>query len=104
MPKYRKINDEWHLYKYGDVYKAVYIKNAVRREKDVELLFPELEGLPEDLRADAIRSTVYGNNVVRLSPEVALPESTPTESGARGENTEERLSASVSRTKSRIYE
>lgn len=101
MPKYRKINDVWHLYQYGDIYKAVYIKKASQREKECELLFPELEGLPLELRKTALTSAIYGGNIVAEGP---LPERTAEPSKAQGESTEERLASSISRTKARIYE
>lgn len=100
MAKYRKINDLWNVYQYGDKLKAVYIKNAVRRKKTVEKLFPELDGLPLGLLPLAIHSTIYGGNVVSEEEPNAAP---PPSSKVR-DNSEERLAASISRTKSRIYE
>lgn len=100
MAKYRKINDLWNVYQYGDKLKAVYIKNAVRRKKSVEKLFPELGGLPLGLLPLAIHSTIYGGNVVSEEE----PNAAPPPSNKVRDNSEERLAASISRTKSRIYE
>lgn len=66
MPKYRKINDLWSLYKYGNKYKVVYIKCGSRR------ISGEDTNSVKELKEDNI--------------------------------SEERLSASLSRTKSRILE
>lgn len=101
MVKYRKINDFWNVYQYGDKIKVVYIKNAVRRKKEVEKLFPELDGLPSDSLPLAIHSTVYGGNVV---DENFPPDEQPKVEKSKREETEERLAASISRTKSRIFE
>lgn len=101
MAKYRKINDFWNAYQYGDRIKVVYIKNAVRRKKEVEKLFPELEGLPLGLLPLAIHSTIYGGNVV--SEDYPQDKKSKGKKVANG-NADERLLASISRTKSRIYE
>ena len=101
MAKYRKINDFWNAYQYGGRIKVVYIKNAVRRKKEVEKLFPELDGLPSGLLPLAIHSTIYGGNVV--DENFPPTKQTKVEKSKR-EETEERLAASISRTKSRIFE
>ena len=104
MSKYRLIHDVWHAYSYGDKIKVVYVKASARRISKQETLFSELEGLPEGLKADAIRSTVYGGNVVALSSEGDFPEAPRRGSSAEGKDTEERFQASISRTKNRIFE
>lgn len=101
MAKYRKINDFWSAYAYGDKIKLVYIKSAFRRLKKVDKLFPELDGLPNRLLPYAIHSTIYGGNVV---DEVALPSEQTVVSSRERQDTEERLAPSISRTKSRIFE
>ena len=101
MVKYRKINDVWNAYQYGDRIKIVYIKNAVRRQKTNEKLFPELEGIPENLLPLAIHSTIHGGNVVA---ENHSSEEKPKAKKEKSEDNPERLSASISRTKSKIFE
>ena len=101
MAKYRKINDFWNAYQYGNKIKVVYIKNAVRRQKSVENLFPELEGLPSSMLPLAIHSTIYGGNVVE---ENTPPTKQTKVEKSKSQNNAERLAASISRTKSRIFE
>ena len=101
MVKYRKINDFWNVYQYGEKLKVVYIKNAARRKKEVEKLFPELDGLPSGLLPLAIHSSIYGGKVV---DENKLPNEQTKVEKSKKEETEERLAASISRTKSRIFE
>ena len=101
MKKYRQIHDVWNAYLYGEKIKVVYIKNAVRRKKHVEKLHPELEGIPQHLLPLAIHSTIYGESVV---DESAIPPAARPTKGREKHDTEERLAASISRTKSRIYE
>lgn len=101
MVKFRKINDVWSLYRYGNRYKAVYIKNAARRQKSKDLLFPELEGLP----ADVLPYAKHALNVVGFFPsEGEVLSGAPQASGEAKNNTDERFASSISRTKSRIYE
>lgn len=101
MAKYRKINDFWSAYAYGDKIKLVYIKSACRRLKKVDKLFPELDGVPNCLLPYAIHSTIYGGNVVG---KVDLPNEQTVVSSRERQDTEERLASSISRTKSRIFE
>lgn len=111
MAKYRKINDSWNAYQYGEKIKIVYIKNASRRQKTNEKLFPELEGLPFDisyltgevsgLLPLAIHSTIYGGNVIEEN--YSSEEKPKAKKEKSGENSE-RLAASLSRTKSKIFE
>lgn len=98
MSKYRKINDVWSLYKYGEKYKAVYIKSAARRKYEGIPLFPEFEGLPLELRStmfQSISSQTSGSVMTFLEPEKEEKKKRPID---------ERLASSISRTKSRILE
>ena len=104
MSKYRLIHDVWHAYSYGDKIKVVYVKASARRISKQKPLFPELEGLPEWLKADAIRSTIYGGTFVTSSSEGDFPEALRMDRSAEGKATEERLQSSISRTKNRIFE
>lgn len=98
MSKYRRINDSWNLYKYGNKYKVVYIKCASRRIYEGVPLFPEFDGLPIELRSmmfQSISSQTTGGVMAFEVPEKAPKKTRPVE---------ERLAASISRTKSRILE
>lgn len=101
MAKYRKINDSWNAYQYGERIKIVYIKSASRRQKTNDKLFPELEGIPKELLPLAIHSTIYGGNVVS---ENHSAEEKPKAKKEKSSYNSERLSASISRTKSKIFE
>lgn len=102
MAKYRKISDVWNAYQYGDRIKIVYIKNAVRRKKEVEKLFPELKGMTEEEkrwflgRSNSFFLEHLGDNCEEKQKEKQKEK--------KEEATNERLAASISRTKSRIYE
>lgn len=101
MPKYRKINDLWNAYEYGDKIKVVYIKAATRREKSGDTLFPEFEGMTEQEK----RWFMGKSNSFFLEHLGDNCEKKPSEKTTdKNEDTDERLAASISRTKSRIYE
>ena len=104
MSKYRLIHDVWHAYSYGDKIKVVYVKVSARRSSKQEPLFSELEGLPDWLKAEAIRSTIYGGTFVSSSSEGDFPEAPRRDRSAEWKATEERLQSSISRTKNRIFE
>lgn len=104
MSKYRLIHDVWHAYSYGDKIKVVYVKASARRISKQEPLFSELEGLPEWLKADAIRSTIYGGTFVSSFSEGDFPEAPRSDRSTEVKATEERLQSSISRTKNRIFE
>ena len=104
MSKYRLIHDVWHAYSYGDKIKVVYVKASARRISKQEPLFSELEGLPDWLKAEAIRSTIYGGTFVSSSSEGDFPEAPRRDRSAEWKATEERLQSSISRTKNRIFE
>ena len=98
MAKYRKINDFWSLYKYGNKYKVVYIKSASRRKYEGVPLFPEFEGLPLELRTTmfhSISAQTSGGVMAFEEPEKVPRKTKPLD---------ERLEPSISRTKSRILE
>lgn len=101
--KKRKINDVWHLYRYGRRLKAVYVKIAVVREKEDEALFSEYADLPPDLRALAIYGAVYNGFPVRAEKSAEGEGRKRQEEKAEDEDGK-RLAASISRTKARIYE
>ena len=98
MSKYRKINDQWSLYKYGESYKAVYIKSAARRKNQHIPLYPELEGLTPSERSIAWASLCNQTTggIIKLNE--------PKKESKSARPVEERLAASLSRTKARILE
>lgn len=98
MSKYQKINDQWSLYRYGDSYKAVYIKSAARRKYEGLPLFPEFDGLSPSERSIAwvsLCNQTFGGIMTLREPEKKKKTARPVE---------ERLASSLSRTRSRILE
>ena len=97
MSKYQKINDRWSLYRYGDSYKAVYIKKGFERILEHTSLYPELDGLDPQMR-----SLVWHYICNQTTGGVKLPK--PEKKKKTVRPVDARLSSSMSRTKSRILE
>lgn len=101
MLKYRLIRDIWNAYQYGDKIKVVYIKTAYRPKKTDDLLFPELEGLPQNLKKYAIECCINSPT----GTIVDVQETPPTVRKEKSKKTpDERFSSSLARTKSTIFE